>query len=119
MAFLLILVRLTPATPNLVEFFGEKRRELVIGRSWATGNHSSRNFGGFWVSSTFCSHWHRFHSHLRSFTGDFSSWKFQEPLGPNQFGSCIENFAASECGTKVIPEVFQFSESISTSHFSC
>jgi hypothetical protein len=38
---LLILVRLTPVTPNLVEFFGEKRRELVIGISLATGNDSS------------------------------------------------------------------------------
>jgi hypothetical protein len=27
-------------------------------------------------------------------------------IGPNQFGSCIGNCAASECGTKVIPEVF-------------
>jgi hypothetical protein len=31
---LLFLAWLTPATPNLVEFFGEKRRELVIGYLW-------------------------------------------------------------------------------------
>ena len=54
---------------------------------------------------------------MRSFVGVFASWKFQERLGPNQFGSCIENFAAIEGGTKVIPEVFQHSESISTAHF--
>ena len=58
------------------------------------------------------------HSHLRLFAGVLASWKFQEPPGPNQFGSCIGNCAASECGTKVIPEVFQPSESISAASFS-
>ena len=70
------------------------------------------------VSSTFGSHWNRFHSHLRSFAGVLASWKFQEPLGPNQFGSCIGNCAAIGSGTKVIPEGFQHSESISTTRFS-
>jgi hypothetical protein len=37
---MLFLAWLTPATPILVEFLGEKRRELVIAISFATGNHS-------------------------------------------------------------------------------
>jgi hypothetical protein len=40
LALLLFLVKITPATPNLGEFFGEKRRESVIGITFATGNHS-------------------------------------------------------------------------------
>jgi hypothetical protein len=37
---LLFLVRITPATPNLVEFFGKKRRKFVIGITGARENHS-------------------------------------------------------------------------------
>jgi hypothetical protein len=37
---LLILVKLTPAMPNLVEFFGEKKEEFVIGITGARENHS-------------------------------------------------------------------------------
>jgi hypothetical protein len=87
---LLILAKLTPAMPFLVEFLGEKRRKSVIGITFATGNLSSRFFGRFWVSSTFWSHWSRFQSHWRSFSGDFSSGKLSGPLGPFQCWSCLE-----------------------------
>jgi hypothetical protein len=87
---LLFLAKLTPAMPHLVEFLGEKRRKSVIGITFATGNPSGRNFGRFWVSSTFWSHWSRFQSHLRSFAGDFSSGKLSGPPGPFQCLSCLE-----------------------------
>ena len=32
--------KLTPAMPNLVEFFGEKKEEFVIGITGARENHS-------------------------------------------------------------------------------
>jgi hypothetical protein len=90
LALLLFLVRLTPATPILVEFLGEKRRKSVIGITGARENHSGRNFGRFWVSSTFWSQWSRFQSHLRSFAGDFASGNLSGPPGPFQCLSCLE-----------------------------
>jgi hypothetical protein len=40
LALLLFLVKLTPAKPNLVEFFGEKKEEFVFGITGARENHS-------------------------------------------------------------------------------
>ena len=85
---LLFLVKLTPATPILVELLGEKKEEFVFGITGARENDLGRFFGRFWVSSTSWSHWSRFQSHWRSFSGDFSSGKLSGPLGPFQCWSC-------------------------------
>jgi len=77
-------------TPILVEFVEEKKEKTVFAITLARENHSGRNFGHFWVSSTFWSHWSRFQSHWRSFAGVFSSGKLSGPPGPFQCWSCLE-----------------------------
>ena len=72
---LLFLVKLTPAMPHLVEFCWGKEGGVSYWISLARENHSSRNFGRFWVSSTLWSQWSRFQSHWRSFASDFASGK--------------------------------------------
>jgi hypothetical protein len=79
---LLFLAMLTPATPILVEFFGEKRTELVLGITFATGNHLARNFGRFWVFSAFWSEWNRLQSQQRCRSAIFKSEELEEPSGP-------------------------------------
>ena len=78
----LFLVRLTPAIANLVEFLGKRVGELVIGISGATGNHSSQNFGQFWVFSAFWSQWSRLQSQQRCRSAIFRIEELEEPSGP-------------------------------------
>jgi hypothetical protein len=79
---LLFLVRLTPTILNLVEFLGKREGELVIGGSLATGNHSSRNFGRFWVFSAFWSQWSRLKSQQRCRSAIFRAEELEEPSRP-------------------------------------
>jgi hypothetical protein len=72
-----------------VEFVEEKKEKTVFAITLATGIHSGRILGRFWVSSTFWSHWSRFQSHWRPFAGVFASGKLSGPLGPFQ---CLELF---------------------------
>jgi hypothetical protein len=90
LGFFLLLAKLTPAKPKLVEPLGKKRGEFVFAITLATGIHSGRFLGRFWVSSTFWSHWSRFQSHWRPFAGVFASGKLSGPPGPFQCRSCLE-----------------------------
>jgi hypothetical protein len=90
LALMLFLDKTNSITPILAEPLGEKRRKTVFAITLATGNHFGRNFGQFWVSSTFWSHWSRFQSHWRPFTGVFASGKLSGPPGPFQCWSCLE-----------------------------
>jgi hypothetical protein len=119
LAFLLILARLTPATPILVEFFGEKRRELVFGISFATGNHSSRNFGRFWVFSAFWSEWNRLQSQQRCRSAIFRAEELEEPSGPWVKRSCIGAAFTVLGDIRVIFSFCLYSEFVSSAGLAC
>jgi hypothetical protein len=79
---LLILAKLTSTFPNLVGFLGKREGKFVIERTGATGNHSSRFLGRFWVFSAFWSQWSRLQSQQRCRSASFRAEELEEPLGP-------------------------------------
>ena len=66
-----------------------ERRKLVFGITGVRENHLGRNFGQFWVSSTFWSHWSRFQSHWRPFCRCFC---FREAFRATRAISVLELF---------------------------
>jgi hypothetical protein len=112
--FLLFLVRLTPTIPNLVEFLGKREGELVIGIAGATGNHSSRFFGRFWVFSAFWSQWSRLQSQQRCRSAIFRAEELEEPSGPWVKRSFIGAAFTVLCDFRVISSFCLYSEFVSS-----
>jgi hypothetical protein len=84
-AFFDIFAIFSEANSHYSEFggvFGEKRRRVSYWISGATGNHSSRNFGRFWVFSAFWSQWSRLQSQQRCRSAIFRAEELEEPSGP-------------------------------------
>jgi hypothetical protein len=107
---LLFLAKLTPTFPNLVGFLGKSGREFVIGRTGATGNHSSRFLGRFWVFSAFWSQWSRLQSQQRCRSAIFRAEELEEPLGPWVKRSFIGAAFTVFCDFRVISSFCLYSD---------